>query len=601
MAEAADAQGEGDGRGGSMMTMIFRSLVMYFIVSHFFRSRTTSSDASPQVHMQPQSGAVAPLTHHSNAWRKHTLYELRVYVSEHERFDAFGDASALVWLQKGLVYAGDTPNEAVGQNVTVQASLQVQRNESSLWAHIYASVAGTSPDATQPNYKPLSTSEAHTPLIKLTKRKRRKATKHLLSGEFKDNLTVADATELNELADELEPYWKGSLSLHLVEDFTVFPAKSIPPQVRQSMTIDRATGKYMPVIFCSEMWSLKEQHVPINESTPTLPLSLSWSPISLMRWQLTAQMQASLEMQASLHGDDAMDEVRRMLGETSPWLLALTAFVSILHSLFDFLAFKNDISFWKNNKSMKGLSLGSMLLNFFFQTVIFLYLLDSETSYMILVSNGVGLAIEVWKVRKAVKSISVRVSERGRLPRLVVVPADSYTLSETKVHDEEAMRYLSCVMYPLVVGYSLYSLSYEAHKSWYSWLLGSIVGCVYTFGFIMMTPQLFINYKLKSTAHMPWKTFMYKALNTFVDDLFAFIIKMPTMHRLSCLRDDLIFVVYLYQRWSYGVDTSRANEYGQVAADETDELALRAGEDGCSGHAEGDGGGGAGEAVAATE
>ena len=56
-------------------------------------------------------------------------------------------------------------------------------------------------------------------------------------------------------------------------------------------------------------------------------------------------------------------------------------------------------------------------------------------------------------------------------------------------------------------------------------MLGSIVGCVYTFGFIMMTPQLFINYKLKSTAHMPWKTFMYKALNTFVDDLFAFIIK----------------------------------------------------------------------------
>jgi hypothetical protein len=35
-------------------------------------------------------------------------------------------------------------------------------------------------------------------------------------------------------------------------------------------------------------------------------------------------------------------------------------------------------------------------------------------------------------------------------------------------------------------------------------------------GFISMTPQLFINYKLKSVAHMPWKTFMYKALNTFI-------------------------------------------------------------------------------------
>ncbi|RKP23624.1 hypothetical protein SYNPS1DRAFT_18312, partial [Syncephalis pseudoplumigaleata] len=88
-------------------------------------------------------------------------------------------------------------------------------------------------------------------------------------------------------------------------------------------------------------------------------------------------------------------------------------------------------------------------------------------------------------------------------------------------------------------------------------------------GFIAMTPQLFINYKLKSVAHMPWKTFMYKALNTFVDDLFAFwIIRMPTLHRLACLRDDVVFFVYLYQRWIYPVDPTRANEYGQVG--ETD-------------------------------
>ena len=61
----------------------------------------------------------------------------------------------------------------------------------------------------------------------------------------------------------------------------------------------------------------------------------------------------------------------------------------------------------------------------------------------------------------------------------------------------------------------------------------------------MMTPQLFINYKLKSVAHMPWKTFMYKALNTFVDDLFAFIIKMPTMHRVACFRDGNSFISIL--------------------------------------------------------
>jgi len=87
-----------------------------------------------------------------------------------------------------------------------------------------------------------------------------------------------------------------------------------------------------------------------------------------------------------------------------------------------------------------------------------------------------------------------------------------------------------------------------------------------------MTPQLFINYKLKSVAHMPWRTFMYKALNTFVDDLFAFgIVKMPILHRVACLRDDVVFFVYLWQWWKYPTDETRENEFGQVGAREEEE------------------------------
>jgi uncharacterized membrane protein (DUF2068 family) len=43
-------------------------------------------------------------------------------------------------------------------------------------------------------------------------------------------------------------------------------------------------------------------------------------------------------------------------------------------------------------------------------------------------------------------------------------------------------------------------------------------------------------------------------------DLFAFIIKMPTMHRLSVFRDDLVFFIYLYQRYIYRVDKNRPVE-----------------------------------------
>lgn len=100
--------------------------------------------------------------------------------------------------------------------------------------------------------------------------------------------------------------------------------------------------------------------------------------------------------------------------------------------------------------------------------------------------------------------------------------------------------------------------------SWYSWTLNSMVNGVYAFGFLFMLPQLFINYKLKSVAALPWRAFMYKAFNTFIDDVFAFIITMPTAHRLACFRDDIVFVIYLYQRWLYPVDKSRLDDGNAV-------------------------------------
>ena len=58
-----------------------------------------------------------------------------------------------------------------------------------------------------------------------------------------------------------------------------------------------------------------------------------------------------------------------------------------------------------------------------------------------------------------------------------------------------------------------------------------------------MTPQLYINYKLKSVAHLPWRMMIYKFLNTIIDDLFAFIITMPWLKRLSCFRDGFLNII----------------------------------------------------------
>jgi hypothetical protein len=48
--------------------------------------------------------------------------------------------------------------------------------------------------------------------------------------------------------------------------------------------------------------------------------------------------------------------------------------------------------------------------------------------------------------------------------------------------------------------------------------------------------------------------------NTIIDDLFAFIVKMPTMARIAVFRDDVVFIVYMCQRLSYPVDKTRPAE-----------------------------------------
>ena len=175
------------------------------------------------------------------------------------------------------------------------------------------------------------------------------------------------------------------------------------------------------------------------------------------------------------------------------------------------------------------------------------HLMNYFNLLQVLIPSGVAALIEMWKVSKAYKIQFVK-SENSWIYRPILGSRFSKAEQDTEAYDSESMKYLSYVLYPLCLGGAIYSLLYTPHKSWYSWTISSLVNGVYAFGFLFMLPQLFVNYKLKSVAHLPWRSFMYKAFNTFIDDLFAFIITMPTAHRVACFRDDIVFLVYLYQR-----------------------------------------------------
>jgi len=302
-------------------------------------------------------------------------------------------------------------------------------------------------------------------------------------------------------------------------------------------------------------------------------------PISFWKYQIFASMTAGMDEAAAKNGGASeIDELKRMLLETNPWFLGLTGLVSILHIVFEMLAFKSDVSHWRHKKEMVGVSVRTIITNVFVQLVVLLYLIDNNenTSWMILMGSGMGVLIEAWKITKAVDISIVPSGPGAKLPYRLDIQ-DKHVLSDdekkTQEYDKLAFRYVSYAAIPTLVGYTIYSLMYEKHRGWYSFIISTLTSYVYMFGFAQLVPQLIINYKLKSVAHMPMKAMIYKTLSTVVDDLFAFCIKMPFLHRLACFRDDVVFCVFLYQRWIYRIDHKRVNEYGQVSAEDADSAA----------------------------
>nr|CAD7402749.1 unnamed protein product [Timema poppensis] len=351
---------------------------------------------------------------------------------------------------------------------------------------------------------------------------------------------------------------KSRLTFNVMTENVELPQYHLPPELVRLITLTQ-NKEFLPVVQYDFLNNRLRDLVEVTLNHSSMDFTLVYAPISLGKLRLVQHVGTALRSLGGLgFTDKDVDEVKGIFADTNLYLLCLTMFVAAIHLLFDFLAFKNDVSFWRHTENMAGLSSRTIAWRAFSQSVVFLYLLDEKTSLLVLIPSGVGVIIETWKVQKMLK---VSPTFYGWLPWLQFTSrGTSEAEQKTQQFDAESMRYLSYLLYPLCVGGALYSLLYEPHKSWYSWTVHSLVNGVYTFGFLFMLPQLFINYKLKSVAHLPWRAFMYKAFNTFIDDLFAFIITMPTAHRVACFRDDFVFLIYMYQRWLYPVDRSRRDE-----------------------------------------
>lgn len=120
---------------------------------------------------------------------------------------------------------------------------------------------------------------------------------------------------------EIISHWHPNLTINMVDDHTAWVKGSVPPPLDQrtlpvsvhflyicatvelivtflssclpsDVKFDAVSGDYYPIVYFNDYWNLQKDYYPINDTLTTLPLRLSYCPISLWRWQLYAAQNA---------------------------------------------------------------------------------------------------------------------------------------------------------------------------------------------------------------------------------------------------------------------------------------------------------------------
>lgn len=274
-------------------------------------------------------------------------------------------------------------------------------------------------------------------------------------------------------------------------------------------------------------------------SCERITLTIKYKPVGMSYWLLSENLIRSfdnLEHNMNVNEYD-IDSFKMLITGSSILKLTVVYVVSLLHFVFEYLSIKSDLSFWRSKTKFDGISESSISMNVVMGGISALYVVEQGESQIALYFILIKMAMNLWKIYKLRKSEG---AEKGSL------------LDAINQEEKKCMKWLMLVLTPLILAFCAYRLVYHKFRSWYSWAILSLTAASEVFGFVTMTPQVFMNYRLKSVEHLPWSALTYSFINTFIDDLFAFgIFRVPEVSRYSCLRDDIVFVIICFQRWYY--------------------------------------------------
>lgn len=304
----------------------------------------------------------------------------------------------------GFMFGDYTDARVIDAEFAVPKEVQ---NNGTLWAHFYIGLTGSKLDPSTSGYDSSRAFHFVFPLTQYITQKKVKKFKNLLSSgqddevgfPFQTNKLCADCSKVEEEVPTgpiINSHYHPNFTMSFIPDSGVMNYPALHPAVRQYVQLEStgardATGQngwYYPILYVNTFWQLRKHLMPVNSTVTTLPINIDLNHLANWKFSMISSIDEGAKQtqrnaangQAAPGGGDGseFEMIKEVLLDTNIYLLGTTVVVSIFHMIFEMLAFKSDISHYRNKKNNVGISVRSILGNVFMQAVIFLYLLDNN-------------------------------------------------------------------------------------------------------------------------------------------------------------------------------------------------------------------------------
>ena len=289
-------------------------------------------------------------------WPVDGALDMKVYVSPSIVLPAFRSlpADSLVLEEKNFAVGNYSDTREI--DTTIKIPKEVQQN-GTLWAHFYVGLSGQQLDPAAKDYNTNNAVHFFRPLNQYLPKKKAKKLKNLLSSSDEPEEEEGDNTPNVQLAS----YYHPNFTVSVVPDSGNQKYRHLHPAVRQHIQLEASgardssgeNGWYYPIVFLNTFWQLRNHMTELNSTVDTMPLRITLNNMQNWKFAMVASFdenskqnskQAAFGGQVPGGGDGTEFEmVKEILLDTNIWLLGTTVVVTLLHMVFETLAFKNDI------------------------------------------------------------------------------------------------------------------------------------------------------------------------------------------------------------------------------------------------------------------